>query len=138
MKRTWMTIIFAAATTAATAMAEGVTANIPFDFSANGGNLPAGQYQVTRVNSIATTYKIRMQNVETGRAVILVSGIGIDRESASPSKLVFSCRGVDCSVAQVFLPGESVGHAFPGPKAKGAAQERKVAVLFGSSSAAGF
>src|SRR5262245_43901449 len=128
MKRTWMMITLAVVTTATAAMAENITAKIPFDFSVGGQKMEAGSYSVTRVTG--HSYMLQLSNNATRKAVVLNARTPIDRKANDASRLVFSCRAGNCSVAEVYLPGESKGHDFFTPSSKSQDKERRVAVMF--------
>ncbi len=131
MKRTWMTMIFAVAMTAASAFAANATVKVPFDFSVNGMSMAAGSYEVTRVNGY--NYVLQLRNRATQKAAIIAARHALDRPAAKPpAQLVFSCRAAGCAIQQVFLPGESVGHSFPTAPLKPGDKERRVAIAIHS------
>jgi len=134
-------MIFAAAVTTVTATAQGMKANVPFDFKLSGKTLPAGKYSVAPMPGIGNPYVVRVLNAETKEAAVAVSHVALDRNvspSVNEGVLIFKCHTGGCALAQVHTPG-SVARAFMTPPAKGGERERTVAVrISANESASGF
>lgn len=133
MKRTWMTLVFAAAATCSAALAGELNANIPFDFTAGGKAMASGAYVVTRLDSAGGSYVIKMTNRQTGNSAMLVSTFALNSVADDNAKLIFRCASGPCALAQVHSPGESQGRAFAMPRTLAGDRERTVAVRLTSA-----
>jgi len=106
-----------------------ITANIPFEFSANGAVHEAGTYDVVKNPS---NLVLQLRNAANGQSVHL--GIGVP-EGGSPSaearpRLVFQCReDGGCALAQVWI-ADGRGYSYAVPKAKGPELESRLVVVY--------
>ena len=140
MKRQWTMIIFAAAVTAVSALAQDVRASIPFDFTAGCKHLTSGTYHLARVKGSGVSYILQVYKAETKESVLMSSNLATDNTASSwaDGKAVFHCTSSGCALAEVVIPGESYGRAFATPRPKKAEKERTVAVRLTNGAAAGF
>jgi hypothetical protein len=114
MKRTTSDIVrslFAILTSAgllATAHAQydpGITANIPFAFSAAGHEISAGTYQFQLVNS---NFLLSVRNVNTGNEQMITVHPEKDQHVASPGRLIFRvCKG-HSYLKEIHVPGANI------------------------------
>jgi hypothetical protein len=117
MKNTWkwnaLAIAAAMAVTAVTGSAQETTmkANVPFEFSINGGaRQAAGNYAVTRDRSL---WLVRSE--ETGQAVIIRSIAYDGKDSETPS-LSFNCVHEHCELRAIHAGGRELGAELPAPR----------------------
>lgn len=83
----------------------GVTFKVPFAFSADGQNIPAGTYQV---NLVSNQYQMKIRNVQTGDQRFLHVRPEQQRTVASRGLLVFHRCGDRKDLAEFHIPGTSV------------------------------
>jgi hypothetical protein len=117
MKNTWkwnvLAIAAAMAVTAVTGSAQETTmkANVPFEFSVNGGApQAAGNYVVTRDRNL---WLVRSE--ETGQAVIIRSIAYEGKDSETPS-LTFNCVREHCQLRTIHAGGRELGAELPAPR----------------------
>jgi hypothetical protein len=84
-----------------------ISAMIPFDFMVRGKSLPAGKYEVRRVNDSPETLMI--QNVRTRQTAMFETDPLEARKTPSQGKIVFHRYGDDYFLSQVWTPGEDTG-----------------------------
>jgi hypothetical protein len=84
-----------------------IRATIPFDFMVRGRFLPAGTYEVKRVNDAPEGLVI--QNEATHQTAIFETGPVEARRTPDRAKLVFHRYGDDYFLAQVWTPGDDTG-----------------------------
>ena len=116
MKNTWkwngLAIAAAMAVTAVIGSAQqtAMKANVPFEFSINGGAPQApGYYVVTRDRNL---WLVRRE--ETGHAVIVRSFAYEGKDSEAPS-LTFNCVGKHCQLRAIHTGGHALGAELPPP-----------------------
>jgi hypothetical protein len=99
----------AALSVPAAAQAQSVTVNIPFDFSANGQNVPAGTYRISlqdpRYLSFVHTQSTKKQYL------MLVQPTG-EQNSRDGGRLIFRRYGDSNYLYQVWMPGHGAGRQF--------------------------
>ena len=83
----------------------GVTFKVPFAFSADGQNIPAGTYQLSLVSN---PYTIKIRNVQTGDQRFLSVRPEQQRTVASRGLLVFHDCGDRKDLAEFHIPGNSL------------------------------
>lgn len=117
MENTWKWNVLAIAaaiavtTVAASAQETRLKANVPFEFSINGGaNQPAGNYFVTRDRNL---WLIRSE--DTGRAVIIRS-IAYEGKAYEESSLTFNCVRQHCQLHVIRVGGRALGAELPAPR----------------------
>jgi hypothetical protein len=90
------------------ALSNYLRANIPFNFTADGVNMPAGSYQILRTGEP----DVLMLSGPTGS--ILVGTNGAENPfGASSSKLVFDVYGGHYYLSKVWRAGDSEGFSVP-------------------------
>ena len=115
MRNVWKAWAIAAGmvVTTVTASAQGTAlkANVPFEFSINGGaNLAAGDYIVTRDRNL---WLVRSE--ETGHAVIIRSVPYEGKDSEKPS-LTFNCVREHCQLRFIHAGRQALGAELPAPR----------------------
>ena len=89
--------------------AQSVTVNIPFDFSANDQNVPAGTYRISlqtpRYLSFVDTQSTKKQYL------MLVQPTG-EQNSKDGGRLIFRQYGDSNYLYQVWMPGQGAGRQF--------------------------
>ncbi len=83
----------------------GVTFKVPFAFSADGQNIPAGTYQLSLVSN---PYTMKIRNVQTGDQRFLSVRPEQQRTVASRGLLVFHDCGDRKDLAEFHIPGNSL------------------------------
>jgi hypothetical protein len=78
-------------------------ANIPFAYQASAKTLPAGTY---RINSTGTLGQFLLRDSSTGHG-LFVMGVPDKSEQNNTSKLTFSCYSGQCSLAEIWIDGNS-------------------------------
>lgn len=89
-------------------------AKVPFAFATpGGGQMPAGSYEITRLNNTAAIPTYRILNVETKRSVVAMASDSASRpagESNARPVVTFRCAGDNnCAISGVFQPGQRTG-----------------------------
>ena len=87
-------------------------ASIPFDFSVRGKVMPAGEYQIRRVQDGPDVLIISSMNDPHVRAIFETEPIET-REPSSKSEFVFNRYGDTYFLSEVFAGGESTGRELP-------------------------
>jgi len=105
----------AALTMGLNAQAQSTRVTIPFAFEATGKSMPAGEYRVTSVGNIASTYA--MTNMQTHDSVMLAGNATIGLSEETP-KLVFDHTGDGYYLTEYW--NGSVGKHLSCPRPKGA------------------
>ena len=82
-------------------------ATIPFDFTVRGRLLPAGTYELRRVNDEPETLMI--QNVKTRRTAMFETDPVEAHKTPGHAKLVFHRYGDDYFLSQVWTSGDDTG-----------------------------
>ncbi|MBI4906816.1 MAG: hypothetical protein HY820_24520 [Acidobacteria bacterium] len=130
MKRTWMTMVFAAAAISATASAQELNANIPFDFAVGGKQLAAGSYSISTLRGTGPS-GIIVQNRDTKQAAILIALTTTTTQSYGQATLVFRCQPGSCTIAEVHTPN-GTARSFLTPALRSAEKERTMAIRLSS------
>ena len=95
---------FGLAAVTASAQAGGVKANIPFDFTAAGKTLPAGQYML-----IADSNQVTIEDAK-GRAVAMIlANHTAERSAGATGQVVFHCYRYRCFLAELWSPAQMDG-----------------------------
>lgn len=115
MRNIWTAVAIAAgiAATTVTAVAQEtrMKANVPFEFSINGGaNHAAGTYVITRDRNM---WLVRSE--ETGHAVIVRSIAYEGKDSEKPS-LTFNCVREHCQLRAIHAGRRALGAEIPAPR----------------------
>lgn len=86
-----------------------MTAGIPFDFVVKGQEMPSGTYNFR----VYSSGRVQLLDQETGRAANLFT---VDVSGDAPvneGQIVFRSSGPQYVLSEVWLPGDSDGHAVP-------------------------
>jgi hypothetical protein len=117
MNKNFAPMLTAVLLTLSVAAAYGQTplrADVPFAFQTTNASLAAGKYTImpmTRGNTSA----VRIENLVTGTAILLIAGPPIDKVVGSP-RLVFKCGSVrGCALAEAY-DGYGGGWKFNTPR----------------------
>src|SRR5436305_11523612 len=91
-------------------------------------NLPAGNYDVMRMNSGGTTV-FQLRSLQEHKNVLVSPRYMIDQraESEAHPRLVFSCTSSACALAEIWT-ADGRGYATPRPKLSPAEKERLAVV----------
>jgi hypothetical protein len=103
-----------------------LTAKVPFAFRAVGSDLPAGRYRVDRpTGTSGTTGTMELRNMDTGKAVFIISKAPVTESKNERPRLIFRCVGDEgCSLATLWS-GTGAGLEFPTPALTAAQRERR-------------
>jgi hypothetical protein len=115
MKNHWLLAsLLAASMTIATAETWGqeLSAEVPFPFHANGADLPAGHYTISRVSTNGIPV-LKLTNFDARKTVLAVGQINDYGAGKLPPRMVFHCLDGDCALAQIW--GSSYGVDLPRP-----------------------
>lgn len=93
----------------AAAQAQSVTVNIPFDFSANDHNLPAGTY---RISLQAPRYLSFVDTQSTKKQYLMLVQPNWEKNSRDSGRLLFRRYGESNYLYQVWMPGQGEGREF--------------------------
>ena len=107
---TFAIIILAAAAGAQAQTTQRVIANIPFAFTANNKNLPAGKYTITVLNSSSDRKALQIRSMD-GRFSATILTNTVIGTVADDSKLVFERYDDRYFFAQVQLAGDATSLA---------------------------
>ena len=125
-------ILLAAAPAPAQA-ARSVVFRVPFEFTAGGVRLPAGEYTIRRASQAGSAYFVQSRD---GRAAAAVSAESPLRAKgkASPLQLTFDVYEGQFFLAEVWAAGDGTGAELSRPRAirqvaKSAADARRVSVV---------
>ena len=114
-----LTLSFGAALSGpAAAQAQSVTVNIPFDFSANDQNVPAGTY---RISFQAPRYLLFVHTQSTKKQYLMAVQPTWEQNSQDGGRLIFRRYGDNNYLYQVWMPGQGAGRQFVRSRAE---QER--------------
>jgi hypothetical protein len=83
-------------------------AKIPFDFSVKGKILPAGDYEIRRLNDEPATLVITNVNNQKGLAIFWTTPVG-GRNEVSRGRVVFHRYGESYFLSEVFAGGAQTG-----------------------------
>jgi hypothetical protein len=93
----------------AVAQAQSVTVNIPFDFSANNQNVPAGKY---RISLEAPRYLSFVNTQFTRKQYLMLVQPTWEQNSQDGGRLLFRRYGDTNYLYQVWMPGHGEGRQF--------------------------
>jgi hypothetical protein len=93
----------------AAAQAQSVTVNIPFDFSANDQNVPAGTY---RISLQAPRYLSFVDTQSTKKQYLMLVQPTGEQNSKDWGRLTFRRYGDSNYLYQVWMPGQGAGRQF--------------------------
>lgn len=79
-------------------------ATIPFDYNVGQQSMPSGNYMVAKASPSAGVF--RLSDQASGHSIFL-SSVPQDTSRNGESKLVFSCYAGECSLAQIWIQGNS-------------------------------
>jgi hypothetical protein len=102
----------------AAAQAQSVTVTIPFAFSANDQNVPAGKY---RISLQAPWYLFLVDTQSTKKQYLMVVEPTWEQNSQEGGRLIFRRYGDSNYLYQVWMPGQGAGRQFVRSRAE---QER--------------
>jgi len=109
--------VVALSTTAAFAQSE-LRAKVPFAFATpGGGQLPAGEYAFSKLNTSSPSVVYRISSVATGKGVIALAADTINRAATEDKwipELTFRCAGDNCALSGIFPAGSSTGYGVKG------------------------
>ena len=80
-------------------------ATIPFNFQVNGTTLPAGNYDLTRVDPIGSA--LQMASYDAKASVMFVSNVETSNRPSTKSKLVFHRYGNDYFLSEIWTAGDN-------------------------------
>jgi hypothetical protein len=100
------------------AEAQSVTANIPFDFSANDQNVPAGTYRISLQDP---RYLLFVDTQSTKKQYLMLVQPNWEQNSQDGGRLIFRRYGDSNYLYQVWMPGQGAGRQFVRSRAE---QER--------------
>ena len=89
-----------------------LTAKIPFEFSASGKTLPAGDYSVVMSTGLQSIVQVRNVAMSTGVLALTGSLGGGDRSRAGEPRLVFNDYGSHYVLSQVWDGYSATGREF--------------------------
>jgi hypothetical protein len=93
----------------AAAQAQSVTVNIPFDFSANDQNVPAGTYRISLQDP---RYLSFVHTQSTKKQYLMVVQPTWEQNSQDGGRLLFRRYGDSNYLYQVWMPGQGAGRQF--------------------------
>ena len=108
MKRYLTSLLALGLLLAASAHAQTLKANIPFDFVVNGHNMSAGEYRVESLGNGGNA--IALRGADNALALTFACSTG---EPATTSKLIFNRYGAEYFLAQVWTAGRNTGRQLP-------------------------
>jgi hypothetical protein len=88
-----------------------ITANIPFEFTVGGKQLPAGTYTVRQL-SPGTPYLFSLRGRDTQAIASGFTNAIQANTTAAQTKLVFHKYGEQYFLSEVWIDGEDTGHQF--------------------------
>jgi|SRR6476646_796683 hypothetical protein len=89
-----------------------VEANVPFNFTVNRTNMPAGEYVISTLGS--SSDNLLIQSYEKNAAKLVMPNRAELSSPSKATKLVFHCYGKDqCFLYQIWVEGTSRGRQFP-------------------------
>jgi hypothetical protein len=93
----------------AAAQAQSVTVNIPFGFSANDQNVPAGTYRISLQDP---RYLSFVDTQSTGKQHLMLVQPTWEQNSQDGGRLIFRRYGDSNYLYQVWMPGQGAGRQF--------------------------
>ena len=93
----------------AAAQVQSVTVNIPFDFSADDQNVPAGKY---RISLQAPRYLSFIDTQSTKKQYLMLVQPNWEQNSQDGGRLLFRRYGESNYLYQVWMPGQGEGRQF--------------------------
>ncbi len=96
-------------------------AKIPFAFATPGGGaLPAGTYEISKLNSVAAIPTYRILNLDTKQSVVAMASDSVRRPANSGASVdkpivTFRCAGENCAISGVFHSNSTTGDAIRVP-----------------------
>ena len=103
---------------AGVASAQAMNAEIPFEFRAGDRVMEPGTYRVDNPSRRVTTPIFRLQNVHSGRPIVLLPQAPVDPQKGwaeGNAKLVFACTSGSCALAEVWDGSSSQAYEFYRP-----------------------
>jgi hypothetical protein len=92
--------------TAAGAYAQdSLRAKIPFDFSASGKLLPAGEYELQRVSMPVGVRVLQLRKTDGGQSAFLIERYSVDTAQWREPELLFGCLDGKCSIQKIYAGG---------------------------------
>jgi hypothetical protein len=105
--------------TAGAALAQTMTARIPFEFRAGSRVMEPGTYRVES-SRLSGAPVVRLQNAHSGRQALLLAQVPVDPEKAwiaeGNPKLAFACSSGRCALAEIWAGSGSYAYTFHRPK----------------------
>jgi hypothetical protein len=102
--------------TLATAQAQSMRFNIPFDFVAAGTTFPAGDYRVAK--SYPNQSTVSLTGEKGGPNAICLTNSLQSLHVSETGKLIFNRYGNQYFLSQVWAPGAQIGQRLPASKAE--------------------
>src|SRR5687768_9053034 len=87
-------------------------ADIPFDFSGNGKNVPAGEYTIQKVNPHTNQAILMISRRSDGKSVTILNGVLATPRGTMPAML-FEQIGDTYHLAEIRNPGANFAATFP-------------------------
>ena len=115
---TLSSIVIAAGAAGATAHAQSLRADVPFEFKVGDQTMPAGSYKVTRLKSESTTVSYKV--VGSGKSAIRQAKT-IEPDSSQPPRMTFNCGPGGCALTE--LRNGVNAAKFPGASATNATEK---------------
>jgi hypothetical protein len=84
---------------AAYAQPGGMTATVPFEFTAGAKTLPAGEYRI-----VATPHRVDIQDAKGNKLAALLANEISDRSPGVDPQLIFHCYHQQCFLSEVWSP----------------------------------
>ena len=111
LKLTMLASAVAIAAGVTSAQTPGLRASVPFSFTTHTGQvMPAGEYQV---NHDRGNWRIRGEE-----SAVVPFAMTKESKASDTPKLVFECRGHNCTLRQIQVGGGETGGYWPAPKHK--------------------
>jgi hypothetical protein len=83
----------------------GMTAKIPFEFTAGAKTLPAGEYRI-----VATPHRVDIQDAKGNKLAVLLANEISDRSPGPDPQLIFHCYRQQCFLSEVWSPDYEHGN----------------------------
>jgi hypothetical protein len=83
----------------------GMTAKIPFEFTAGAKTLPAGEYRI-----VATPHRVDIQDAKGNKLAVLLANEISDRSPDAAPQLIFHCYRQQCFLSEVWSPDYERGN----------------------------
>jgi hypothetical protein len=88
----------------------GMTAKIPFEFTAGSKTLPAGEYRI-----VATSHRVDIQDAKGNKLAVLLANEISDRSPGADPQLIFHCYHQQCFLSEVWSPDYEHGNLLTSP-----------------------